>query len=790
MLPQESGHPEPTNQLPFPRVHPPSPAPTRPEAGHNAGKPVPASAVPSGLSAAPDFFSLLHALRHRWVSAVFLGSLLAGATAVGVWYLLVPKNAAFAQLQVSYQQDKFFGNDTASANDFKTFLQTTAGQIQSRRVIASALKRDEVRKLGLDVKELDAAQMVADELRVEFKDNSELLTIYFSHKEPQVALALVNGIKEAYLEDIVYAAKNERGQKVTELEKVYNEAVDALKIKKENLKKVAKSLGTTDPTMWREQRLELTQALRDAKQQHVQIGFRLVEARASHETYVAKIKGMQKSASSGSPVMEDPKNPPSSLDEAEVEETLALALNKDLEAKQIRAKLEAYKHEIQDLLSKGYRPDYVSVKIARNRANNLQAQYNRIKADMEKQVRQSLTRLANRPSSNSSPRQIPAANSQPVEDPEHMRAQLHKQVESLSTLEENLRNEIGRLTKETAKTPILAAEYEHIADEIKRDEKILEEIGHRLERERVELRAATRIRSFQDAELMKPEIKKQILAAAFSPLAVFGSVAMGLAYLEFRKRRIRSSLEISRGLGIRVVGAIPSMPHLEKYLVNAAGESDLEGTPVMESIDAIRMRLLHEANTRSTRIVMVTSAGHGEGKTTLATSLATSMARAGRKTLLMDGDLRQPALHQLFESPLQPGFSEVLLGEIEVSEAARETIQENLWILPAGQWDREVLLSLSRDGLEGIFERLTEEYDCIIVDSHPVLHATDSLLIGRRVDAVLLSALREVSQLPRFYAAQQQLQAVGIRVLGAVVNGASPEEAYMNTNHGSPALTS
>ena len=84
--------------------------------------------------------------------------------------------------------------------------------------------------------------------------------------------------------------------------------------------------------------------------------------------------------------------------------------------------------------------------------------------------------------------------------------------------------------------------------------------------------------------------------------------------------------------------------------------------------------------------------------------------------------------------------------------------------------------ALARDGLEGIFEKLREEFDFIVVDSHPVLPAADSLLIGQHMDAAILSVLRDVSQTPRVYAASQKLAALGIRVLGAVVNGADPEE--------------
>jgi MinD-like ATPase involved in chromosome partitioning or flagellar assembly len=130
---------------------------------------------------------------------------------------------------------------------------------------------------------------------------------------------------------------------------------------------------------------------------------------------------------------------------------------------------------------------------------------------------------------------------------------------------------------------------------------------------------------------------------------------------------------------------------------------------------------------------------------------------------------------------MQPGYSEVALGEVELADAILPTTLDGLSFMAAGQWDREVLQALARDGLEGIFEKLQEEFDFVVIDSHPVLPATDSLLIGQRVDAVILSVLREVSQMPRVYAASQRLTTLGIRVLGAVVNGADPEEALAAT---------
>src|SRR5262249_38234559 len=182
--------------------------------------------------------------------------------------------------------------------------------------------------------------------------------------------------------------------------------------------------------------------------------------------------------------------------------------------------------------------------------------------------------------------------------------------------------------------------------------------------------------------------KKQLFGGALGAMAGMFGVCFGVAWLEFRRRRVQSSEEVATGLGIRVVGAVPASPDVEQ-IINAPAEEQLEGHAVLESVDAIRTLLVHDAHVDATRLLMVTSAEAGEGKSTLASHLASSLSRAGRKTLLIDGDLRQPALHQLFEVSLQPGFSEVLLGEVDTVDAILVSNLDGLMLMPAGQWDRE-----------------------------------------------------------------------------------------------------
>jgi capsular exopolysaccharide synthesis family protein len=354
-------------------------------------------------------------------------------------------------------------------------------------------------------------------------------------------------------------------------------------------------------------------------------------------------------------------------------------------------------------------------------------------------------------------------------------------VGQLTTERDRLEKDVNELKAKVVQIGTSTTDLEALRADVKREEQLVNDIGNQVERLRLEVKSnPPRVTLFQEADLQKKDAKKQILAAVAAPVGVLFAVCMGLAWSEYKQRRVRCAGDVADGLGIRVVGAVPALRHAERHLVGANGEADVSAYPVLESFDAIRTQLLHDARSGSTRVVQVTSAAAGEGKTTLACHLATSLARAGRKTLLIDGDLRRPAVHQLFELPLQPGFSEVLLGEVEVAEGVQQTTLAGLSVMSAGQWDREVLQALARDGLEGIFEKLQEEFDFIVMDSHPVLPAADALLLARQADAVILSVLREVSQTPRVYAASRRLEAVGARVLGAVVNAAPSDEAYAN----------
>jgi capsular exopolysaccharide synthesis family protein len=166
----------------------------------------------------------------------------------------------------------------------------------------------------------------------------------------------------------------------------------------------------------------------------------------------------------------------------------------------------------------------------------------------------------------------------------------------------------------------------------------------------------------------------------------------------------------------------------------------------------------------------------------LACHLATSLARAGRKTLLIDGDLRRPSIHRLFNLERGLGLCEFLRGEAQVADIVQPTPVADLNLITAGRCDALAVQILAGKNLHALLSTLKEDYDFIIVDSAPVLPVADSLLIGQSVEGVVFSVLRDVSRLPDVQTARERLSVLGVETVGVVVSGV-PGEGYSSSEY-------
>ncbi|MGL4551813.1 MAG: CpsD/CapB family tyrosine-protein kinase, partial [Gemmataceae bacterium] len=190
-----------------------------------------------------------------------------------------------------------------------------------------------------------------------------------------------------------------------------------------------------------------------------------------------------------------------------------------------------------------------------------------------------------------------------------------------------------------------------------------------------------------------------------------------------------------------------------------------------EAVDSARTHLLQGVNRQAVKVVMVASPAPGEGKTSLSCHLAASFSRAGRKTLLIDGDLRKPDVHAVFGKPNGAGLSGVLRNECGLADAVVESGLPDLHLLPAGTVDERVLRALAGDGLASLMQVAGEEYDFVIVDSSPVLAVSDALIFAPHVDGVVLASLEGETRMHRLGTAAERIARAGGRVIGVIVNG-------------------
>ena len=192
--------------------------------------------------------------------------------------------------------------------------------------------------------------------------------------------------------------------------------------------------------------------------------------------------------------------------------------------------------------------------------------------------------------------------------------------------------------------------------------------------------------------------------------------------------------------------------------------------------------LLAQQTERSRLMLVVTSAGAGEGKTTLAANLAIATAETGRRVLVVDGDLRRGELHKRFHLGEQQGLAELIVSrtpvdQVNLIEYVAPTPFEGLFVMSAGvERLDQVGAALFSQRVPALFARLRAEYDVLLIDTPPLLNLPDARLLGRVADGAILVVRSQVTFRENATAAAQRLTADGIPILGTILNDWDPSK--------------
>lgn len=281
------------------------------------------------------------------------------------------------------------------------------------------------------------------------------------------------------------------------------------------------------------------------------------------------------------------------------------------------------------------------------------------------------------------------------------------------------------------------------------------------------------------------------------PIAALLGVLAGscLAYLaEVTDNSFRGPEDIRRQLGLPVIGHVPFFvspteevasqdelngidPRLRAFLNPKSSEA--------EAYRGIRTSLYFSTRGEGHKLIQVTSPGMGDGKSTLASNLAVSIAQSGKQTLLIDADFRRPRQHKLFGRTNDVGFASVISHEIPLEEAIQETGIPGLSIMTSGPRPHNPAELLTSPYVKEIFEVLRERFDFVLVDTPPMLLVSDPSVVAPRVDGVLLTLRLSKHSRPTAERAKEILGTLNARILGVVVNGIGGDGSHSNYNYGS-----
>jgi polysaccharide biosynthesis transport protein len=268
---------------------------------------------------------------------------------------------------------------------------------------------------------------------------------------------------------------------------------------------------------------------------------------------------------------------------------------------------------------------------------------------------------------------------------------------------------------------------------------------------------------------------------------VFLGVAIGLGFID---DRVKSAWDIESFIGVHLLGIIPqlgSMRNDEKFNMS---ETEPGSEPGNEAFLGLYSSVKIQSKLDFPKSILVTSTIPGEGKTLISCNLALCFARHGKKTLLMDCDLRRPMLHRHFSQQNATGIiswfeqSAQLEGDILTNpQLGIVKLDENLWLLTSGGRSKSPTELLENPIFPHLLERLKRQFDLLVIDSPPMGAVTDSALIAERTDEVIY-----VCRFNRAYRKHIKLYIRALKegkneILGIVLNGLSPRRIEYYSNY-------
>ena len=248
--------------------------------------------------------------------------------------------------------------------------------------------------------------------------------------------------------------------------------------------------------------------------------------------------------------------------------------------------------------------------------------------------------------------------------------------------------------------------------------------------------------------------------------------------MELRSRKVDDANQLETRSRLAVLGEISTIPVATTGKLTKKRRSHSRELRLFEeSVDSLSTTLTLREDLKQCKVFTITSALSGEGKTSVSCQLVVSLARStSSKVLLIDGDLRAPDVHHVFGREMTAGLVGYLNGTDEWQNLVDREWNESIHILTSGHLKGSPHRILSNGRFEKLIQEARQEYDYIVIDTPPVLPASEALLFAKCADAVLMCALRDKSRIEQLVQAYHRLESSGAKVAGSVLSGVPVKE--------------
>jgi capsular exopolysaccharide synthesis family protein len=691
----------------------------------------------------PSF--VLWVLQQWWKVSVPVGLVLAIVAGIAVMYFYVPKFKATALIMIEDATPyvAFTGN-TVDAS--RSYVATQTELLRSPVVLESVLTRPEVATMMELAGAPNRVRHLQKNLDVERISTSELYNVSYESYVARDAANVANAVVAAYLnlqkndeaqrsEAVIQLLEDERNRRGLEVERLRKRVID-----------LSKDVTGKDP---------FAGSVTDVRRALNPVGelFQgLVDADVEREVLQAKLQSLSTPADSD-------------RDPLESNGGLELEVDNQEEVRQWQEAIQVVQSRIDVLKSYARSSQLASnpnYQVLKKELEHRQQQL----ADTRQRVRTALLERRKRERDYQRGQEI---------------AKLRAELASVDARKALLTRKFDGQVREMQSGDEKSVELEFARAELEREERVFDLIASRKLALQTEMRAPARVSLTRAADVpTAPDepvpYKLLILVCSVAFVAPFGA-AVGKEALV---RRITDIDQLAHETKLRVLGDISALPvrHVAISPKKLAGRLRRESYIFAESINSLRTNLAVAESLNDQLVIAVTSSVSGEGKTSVATSLAMSIMNAtDLPTLIIDADMRSPDVATILKTRSRPGLFDLLSNKCELNDAIHRVNESNLYVIPGGRATRNPHHIVGVAGTKQLIDQLRTRFNAIVIDTPPILGASESLIFAKACDAALFCTRCDFSRVKQVRMAVERLEHAGVSLAGAVLSG-TPAKRY------------